>query len=688
MRIALRGPAVGAGCRAAAVRTLHAALLRAGADAALEACDPGGPVTPRDALPPRDARGAVDAHLQWCAAADVQARVDAPVRVARISQPHPVTAGEAELLRGLDEVWVRDEEAREHLASLGVDAERLWVCPDPVDTTGVTGAAPPGAHGAVTLAIEPDPARLMNLVCVWAEVMPVDADATLVLASDAGLPDRVVAVLARAGHREIDIADLMLICEPLSDRERLGLIASAGLVLTPSARIAAEAAALGVPCEDLGLDAPVLAAKLCRREEWVPVSPAHRHDADRVARDVARRLEGLARFRRAAGTYAGRPRVVLEGSMFGAHSLAAVNRGMARAMLRQGRVDLALRNSEGAVLDPAAPVDPSIRSMVWGCLREHAGAPEVTIRHGHPADLSPVADGRLVAVLPWEFGGAPVEWLESLDHGVDEIWVPTAYVRDGFVAAGAPAGRVAVVPNGVDMGMFHPAAAPMDLGGDAPGYRFLYVGGLAWRKGVDLLVDAYRMAFGPDDDVTLVVKDFGAGGPYTSDGVDRLVDDLAADPGAPRVLRLTGAMGERQMPGLYAACDCLVHPYRGEAYGMTMAEAMATGLPVIAPDRGAARAFMDADTALLVPARRRELDVPELAGQRLLLPAAVNEVEVEALASRMRWAYECRDLAADTGRRAAATIAGAHTWHHAARVAADRLVALTASGEMAREVAA
>ena len=142
------------------------------------------------------------------------------------------------------------------------------------------------------------------------------------------------------------------------------------------------------------------------------------------------------------------------------------------------------------------------------------------------------------------------------------------------------------------------------------------------------------------------------------------------------------------MPALYTACDCLVHPYRGEAYGMTMAEAMAVGLPVIAPDRGAAMAFMDPATALLVPARRRELDVLELAGQRLVLPPVVHEVDVEALASRMRWAYECRDLAAECGARAARAIAAGHTWDTAAGVAARRLGGLAASGAFAEEVAA
>jgi glycosyltransferase involved in cell wall biosynthesis len=135
-------------------------------------------------------------------------------------------------------------------------------------------------------------------------------------------------------------------------------------------------------------------------------------------------------------------------------------------------------------------------------------------------------------------------------------------------------------------------------------------------------------------------------------------------------------MAEGLLPSLYAACDCLVHPYRGEAYGMTMAEAMACGLPVVAPDRGAARAYMDEETAVLVPSRRVELEVAEIADQRPAGVPVVHEVDVVALATAMRGVAADPARAAAVGARAARAIRTAHTWDAAARAAAARLRAL------------
>ena len=72
---------------------------------------------------------------------------------------------------------------------------------------------------------------------------------------------------------------------------------------------------------------------------------------------------------------------------------------------------------------------------------------------------------------------------------------------------------------------------------DAPGVRLLFVGGLIDRKGPDLLMAAFLDAFAGRDDVTLVVKDFGADGIYPKSDRSRL-REYAESGQSPRIVYL------------------------------------------------------------------------------------------------------------------------------------------------------
>ena len=87
-----------------------------------------------------------------------------------------------------------------------------------------------------------------------------------------------------------------------------------------------------------------------------------------------------------------------------------------------------------------------------------------------------------------------------------------------YLEAGIPGERVVVVPNGVDLDRLRPDGPALELE-TGPGTAFLFVGGLISRKGPDLAVAAYQRGFAGRDDVTLVIKDFGADSIYGS--VDR-----------------------------------------------------------------------------------------------------------------------------------------------------------------------
>jgi len=64
------------------------------------------------------------------------------------------------------------------------------------------------------------------------------------------------------------------------------------------------------------------------------------------------------------------------------------------------------------------------------------------------------------------------------------------------------------------------------------------------------------------------------------------------------------ALGEEEIAGLYAACDCLVHPFRSEGFALPVVEAMACGLPVIVTGAGPALDYASEETAFPIPAGR------------------------------------------------------------------------------------
>ena len=61
-------------------------------------------------------------------------------------------------------------------------------------------------------------------------------------------------------------------------------------------------------------------------------------------------------------------------------------------------------------------------------------------------------------------------------------------------------------------------------------FKFLFVGGTIWRKGIDLLLKAYLLAFRANDDVCLVLKDVGAQTLYQDNQTRRLLDALRSSP--------------------------------------------------------------------------------------------------------------------------------------------------------------
>ena len=375
----------------------------------------------------------------------------------------------------------------------------------------------------------------------------------------------------------------------------------------------------------------------------------------RVAAAIAERLDVPLAPRRAARR-GNVPRVAVswEGPHAEPSGIAVASRELCRALGEFADLDVTVRGADETSGGPA---------------------PAVHVRHAWPPSFEPPAAGRWVLMQPWEWGSVPREWVDRINGEVDEVWVPSGYVRACFVRSGVDPRRVVVVPQGIDPDRFRPGVPPYPLS-TRKGFRFLFVGGTIWRKGPDILLEAYLRAFTPADDVCLVVKDAGADSFYASGGLRRRIRELASDPRNAEIVYLEHELPDAAMPGLYTASHCLVHPYRGEGFGLPLVEAMACGLPVVTTGHGPALELCDPTSAFVLPATEVTLPEPRVLGLETVERPVVAEVDPDVLAETMRFIFEHPAEARERGQRASAYARQRLTWAVGAAVAHGRLLAL------------
>jgi glycosyltransferase involved in cell wall biosynthesis len=190
----------------------------------------------------------------------------------------------------------------------------------------------------------------------------------------------------------------------------------------------------------------------------------------------------------------------------------------------------------------------------------------------------------------------------------------TGNIRRAYTAV-AP--RCRTLWNGVDPEQFQGAPGP-----SGAGVRFLFVGRVSPEKGVHLLIEAFRRVAERRPDVEMEIagprwvafKEFID--PLDEDPLvrelspfyerrrsyfahlDRLLERVPAG----RV-RFCGTIPQRELRKHYGRADVLVNPSLCEAFGMSLVEAMARGIPVIASRTGGMTEIVEPSGAGLLVAR-------------------------------------------------------------------------------------
>jgi Glycosyl transferases group 1 len=201
-------------------------------------------------------------------------------------------------------------------------------------------------------------------------------------------------------------------------------------------------------------------------------------------------------------------------------------------------------------------------------------------------------EGPRIGVWGWETNSIPSRWRRAFEL-IDEIWVYSRFMAEN-IGAVAPVPVTALAP---------PVEAPSEpvvplRMGVPEGFLFLFVFdylSTIQRKNPVGLIEAFKRAFAPGEGPQLLIKTINA--PLRPLAEEEL---LWAAHERPDIHIVDRSLDSHELAGLMAACDCYVSLHRSEGFGLTLAEAMAIGKPVIATRYSGNLDFMNDENSYLV----------------------------------------------------------------------------------------
>ena len=256
---------------------------------------------------------------------------------------------------------------------------------------------------------------------------------------------------------------------------------------------------------------------------------------------------------------------------------------------------------------------------------------------------------------PWDY------WIQTLrQDGCCKLPL-TQFCRDVLMQVGVAAAECHVLSLGYSKEVLE--VEPSRLARDQ--YRFLTLTNSfdLERYGTELLLDAYIDTFTARDPVTMVVKDYGA---TSGNGTLRALAHNAR--GRARIEFIDTFLDKKELIRLYRSCDAFVSAHRGEGFGMKILDAMACGLPVIAPLFGGPTDYCTASNCFPVAFGLAPIgECLDSRSLRITNGPIWCEPDASELAKTLRFVLQNPSVAAAVGEQGRRDVVDRFTWDNAGR---------------------
>lgn len=259
---------------------------------------------------------------------------------------------------------------------------------------------------------------------------------------------------------------------------------------------------------------------------------------------------------------------------------------------------------------------------------------KVGLLYSYPYGITQLKNDVRIIYTMFESDEIPMDWPEYL-QAADEVLVPSKWCSDVFKKAGI---RTTVVPLGYNDRVFKYVHRDLPVEHKEP-FTFIHYDSFNVRKGFFEVLEAFSQEFKKNEPVKLILKTVRPETP---------VPIVKAE--YPNVEVMKGMMDEGELLDLLSKCHCMVYPSRGEGFGITPLEAMATGIPAIVPNAHGISEYFNPNYMLEVKVKEK---IPALYAKFKNQPAGQMVVcDIKDLRKQMRYAFNHQEEMRELGRQA------------------------------------
>ncbi|RMF92075.1 MAG: glycosyltransferase [Candidatus Schekmanbacteria bacterium] len=256
--------------------------------------------------------------------------------------------------------------------------------------------------------------------------------------------------------------------------------------------------------------------------------------------------------------------------------------------------------------------------------------------------LSTQIAGDVYGLVVHEGSKIPENWGEIINRICKKIIVPSKATKNLFFNGGVRV-PIHIVPEGIDTNRFNPKIKPREREDEIKD-KCVFLSVNSWtgaendRKGTDILIKAFLNEFTEEDDVALYLKISTFFMPQYD--AEKLIKNIGKEMGLtkiPTIIADQTYLEPSKLPQLYRMADCFVSPTMGESWGLTIHEAMASGLPVILTKNNEA-GYMDfvGDFPFWIETKEKIQADRRFFVEGNLMP----KPDIDSLRKRMREVYE------------------------------------------------